>query len=1355
MILYCYDFATSENANILQSRLLGRSRVGVINGGVKPVNNLGQPKPFVPLKRKAFNLSTNLPIPSQLRNKRQRTNGRASESTTSSNELIDLDSPPPQHRPSTKKSVLSKSRPTQSNNGDISSVDEYSNVEKQINPSRRSESTASRHFRLPSSKQSANPHEDDTDPIIDVDMPSHQPSGKGLQKSYLPDKPYSGTAKRDDSRPRPSFWGTHSDSSKPKVLPSHLDDLEKKPSSNSAKRKHESAGSMDELAVGHDSKKKTTKKESPEKTRADELLKAALAGVNGAEKFVYLDDTDDEKVAKKIDLAPSVSKKLKNPAKKPGEITLQVKEAFSNVATFKTTPGDRWLFVCNIDEEVCRIFDGDGKLKDEVFTKSIRAIDSSEDSAKMVLHRLADGNTKRASDTYLELGSNNESADLVEQLRKLNSTLTRTFPTAVQINKVFSFNRDRLFQQKPTRQNPPEDLQLIEKNAETRQIQKRAEELKRAGNGRAQNGAVQSQRSEGRARRMANSVTGDTIAPNKFYNQSSDRGADPSPPPPTRSSARIQKKEPVYQERPRSPTPIPVVKWTELHPHWNDLWLDTVVYPPGPGHKRTATVDRGDIPRLDEEEFLNDSLVNFYLRYLEHDLEQKRPEVAKRIYFQNSFFYERLTKPAAGGKKGIDYAAVQRWTKGVDLFSKDYIIVPVCENIHWYVAIICNAPKLLKPDVVEDAVEAKTPTKTNTDLKEDAPASHSSPGNPEDNGDPMKMESLQNSLEECMEHEKLAVESPESRRTVQESNDQHETNPPDSHPIANIVSDLEPKTAENSAKAKPTRKAPMDRSLDPNAPRIIILDSLGGGHPVTSKNLRDYLVAEMKDKHGKEISPPRQMHFPAKNLEGQQNYSDCGLFLLSYIQKFLESPESFISSILGNEGKPSWVQPKKMRQDIRNHLFKLQPQSPKKKKRPPKPSDDARAVPSRPASRDASGATRAGTQNQTEHFPPPPRKPSEKKNAPNGVALAPTNASTNTTHNSKSAPRLFNPAAPAEALAKMPNSTVSRSHKESNLAAAQEVVEVANGTGSERISNQKPIVSESSNSKWRTNSNPNVTDEDNSSRLQELTGSSQVVPHSLTRKKSEAESRVSKLFRAMGDSVNGFMGRGQDAVDKGDVSKGLGNSESYPLAIDDSPAKPARGGYDSEQKRPSRRQSSESVEVISSRARSSRKKSRPGQPRDSPSRYERENVGSDEVLEPPSPGLRNPDLGDMAGQASEPTLATTEQKNGNKSPVGLNENDEDEMLIHATNACVSGTSAPKADSSTMEKNPRQISSSPPRDRSPALSFKFIIKEDEDEDSSAQQSPPSPTAGRSFSQQSLTTYGKHTRWDADEGEIASM
>lgn len=33
---------------------------------------------------------------------------------------------------------------------------------------------------------------------------------------------------------------------------------------------------------------------------------------------------------------------------------------------------------------------------------------------------------------------------------------------------------------------------------------------------------------------------------------------------------------------------------------------------------------------------------------------------------------------------------MQKWTKKVDLFAKRLVVVPICEDSHWYVVVVCN-----------------------------------------------------------------------------------------------------------------------------------------------------------------------------------------------------------------------------------------------------------------------------------------------------------------------------------------------------------------------------------------------------------------------------------------------------------------------------------------------------------------------------------------------------------------------------------------------------------------------------------------------------------------------------------------
>ncbi|KAL2372786.1 hypothetical protein RJZ57_002742 [Blastomyces gilchristii] len=67
-----------------------------------------------------------------------------------------------------------------------------------------------------------------------------------------------------------------------------------------------------------------------------------------------------------------------------------------------------------------------------------------------------------------------------------------------------------------------------------------------------------------------------------------------------------------------------------------------------------------------------------------HRLERSDPEEAKKVYFFQFIFLYQLNKGLSD--------CVKMDTGCVDIFSYNYIVVPINENIHWYMAIICNLP---------------------------------------------------------------------------------------------------------------------------------------------------------------------------------------------------------------------------------------------------------------------------------------------------------------------------------------------------------------------------------------------------------------------------------------------------------------------------------------------------------------------------------------------------------------------------------------------------------------------------------------------------------------------------------------
>jgi hypothetical protein len=101
-------------------------------------------------------------------------------------------------------------------------------------------------------------------------------------------------------------------------------------------------------------------------------------------------------------------------------------------------------------------------------------------------------------------------------------------------------------------------------------------------------------------------------------------------------------------------------------------------------------------------------LIVILVRYFQYEY----PEKYSKTKIFNSYFYNHLTSNPntgvfGGGSNNVgwNYEKVESWTKGFDIFSVDFIIVPINEHLHWYLAIIINpGAVLLNPDE-DDVVE--------------------------------------------------------------------------------------------------------------------------------------------------------------------------------------------------------------------------------------------------------------------------------------------------------------------------------------------------------------------------------------------------------------------------------------------------------------------------------------------------------------------------------------------------------------------------------------------------------------------------------------------------------------------------
>ncbi|CAI5473938.1 unnamed protein product, partial [Closterium sp. Yama58-4] len=142
--------------------------------------------------------------------------------------------------------------------------------------------------------------------------------------------------------------------------------------------------------------------------------------------------------------------------------------------------------------------------------------------------------------------------------------------------------------------------------------------------------------------------------------------------------------------------------------------------------KDSVAVRWKDVEQLKPGRFLNDTLIDFYLKHLEvQAMEQGRiafplaagdqslpaplppaatatvSEAAEEgaggarqappsVHFFNCFFFKRLI-----GEEKAAHSRVRTWTRGVNLFACDFVFIPVNLSLHWSLLVICHPNRVV------------------------------------------------------------------------------------------------------------------------------------------------------------------------------------------------------------------------------------------------------------------------------------------------------------------------------------------------------------------------------------------------------------------------------------------------------------------------------------------------------------------------------------------------------------------------------------------------------------------------------------------------------------------------------------
>ncbi|XP_027896333.1 sentrin-specific protease 6 [Xiphophorus couchianus] len=387
---------------------------------------------------------------------------------------------------------------------------------------------------------------------------------------------------------------------------------------------------------------------------------------------------------------------------------------------------------------------------------------------------------------------------------------------------------------------------------------------------------------------------------------------------------------------------------TDLQPTFSGPVMKLMVYPPPPA-KGGISVTNEDLHCLNDGEFLNDVIIDFYLKYLV--LERLKKEDAQRIHVFSSFFYKRLNqRERRSGPDTVNlpiqkrkHNRVKTWTRHVNLFQKDFIFVPINESAHWYLAVICfpglDGPVLEKNPMYLDP-PAASGSPAELQLEENIPdhcrplspdgldcsSEEPSPAVPEE-ADCDPNEAGQNPLGPGRADAELQFSSELHRISVCYGSG----NGDDAYAFSDDQSSCQDECSDDGNAADDTGACETSLASKPvtcKQPCILIMDSLRG--PARSnvvKTLREYLEVEWEVKQGTQRGFGKEvMKGSSPRVPQQDNFSDCGVYVLQYVESFFENP---IPSFHLPMNLSDWFPQQRMktkREEIKELILKIKDQ---------------------------------------------------------------------------------------------------------------------------------------------------------------------------------------------------------------------------------------------------------------------------------------------------------------------------------------------------------------------------------------------------------------------------------------------
>ncbi|XP_072558711.1 sentrin-specific protease 6 isoform X4 [Paramormyrops kingsleyae] len=417
----------------------------------------------------------------------------------------------------------------------------------------------------------------------------------------------------------------------------------------------------------------------------------------------------------------------------------------------------------------------------------------------------------------------------------------------------------------------------------------------------------------------------------------------------TRQSTRLQ---PLFEDDDDEAEDM-----SELQPTFTGPVVKLMVYPPAPA-KGGISVTNEDLHCLNDGEFLNDVIIDFYLKYLV--LEKLKLEDAQRSHIFSSFFYKRLNQRERRNVPDAAHLPIQKkkhnrvktWTRHVDLFQKDFIFVPINESAHWYLAVICFPGlerQICEPNPLYQG-PGSVPRASPVDASAEDELLRVSP--PEEDGQHIADASSES--DSSSDQTKCSTAPPKGGGREHRAGLNGQSNPQpyytdglhrisvcyggqgraeDVCTFSDDQSSSQDECSEDGTLADDSLTSCQStewtsRDTICKQPCILIMDSLRGPTRSTVvKTLREYLEVEWEAKRGTQRSFGKDvMRGSSPRVPQQDNFSDCGVYVLQYVESFFESP---IPSFHLPMNLSEWFPQQRMktkREEIKELILKIQSQ---------------------------------------------------------------------------------------------------------------------------------------------------------------------------------------------------------------------------------------------------------------------------------------------------------------------------------------------------------------------------------------------------------------------------------------------